>query len=77
MSNPDGCLGRAVDDEPIFVLRANDEIAPLAVRVWALMYRHSKETDGMFNERRREKYQEAQMLALSMERWKKENGCGG
>lgn len=33
----EGALGRAADDEPVFVLRAQDELAPLAVEVWAKM----------------------------------------
>lgn len=31
----DSCLTKAHDDEPIFVLRANDAIAPSTVRSWA------------------------------------------
>lgn len=30
-----GCLGRAADDEPLFVLRAQDKSAPYVVRHWA------------------------------------------
>lgn len=29
------CLGRAADDEEVFVLRAQDESAPTVVRRWA------------------------------------------
>ena len=32
-----GCLGKADDDEPLFVLRGNDALAPEAVRHWADM----------------------------------------
>ena len=31
----EGCLGRAQDDEPVFVLRAQDKTAPDTVRDWA------------------------------------------
>jgi hypothetical protein len=30
-----GCLGRADDDEPLFILRAQDRLAPTLVRLWA------------------------------------------
>jgi hypothetical protein len=29
-----GCLAKAADDEPIFVLRAQDRLAPAAVYNW-------------------------------------------
>lgn len=31
----EGCLGRAADDEPVFVLRAHDSDAPEIVLAWA------------------------------------------
>jgi len=31
----EGCLGKAADDEPVFVLRAQDILAPMAIRDWA------------------------------------------
>lgn len=30
-----GCLGKAADDEPLFILRAQDATAPDLVRRWA------------------------------------------
>ena len=30
-----GCLGKAADDEPVFILRAQDKCAPQHVREWA------------------------------------------
>ncbi len=30
-----GCLAKAADDEPIFVLRAQDALAPMIVKAWA------------------------------------------
>jgi len=35
VSNPNSCLGKAADDEPIFVLRAKDICASGVVRIWA------------------------------------------
>lgn len=31
----EGCLGRAASDEPIFILRAQDKVAAMAVTFWA------------------------------------------
>ena len=31
----EGCLGRAADDEPVFVLRAQDKVASPLVSDWA------------------------------------------
>jgi hypothetical protein len=31
----EGCLGRAADDEPVFILRAQDRLAATLVRDWA------------------------------------------
>lgn len=74
MSNPDSCLNRADDEEPLFVLRANDELASLAVMLWAGHYRISKEqlNDGEMLPHQEEKYNEAIDLAARMKRWKKD-----
>lgn len=32
----EGCLGKAADDEPVFILRAQDQFAPLIVLLWAM-----------------------------------------
>lgn len=74
MSNPDSCLNRADDEEPLFVLRANDELAYLAVMLWAGHYRISKEqlNDGEMLPHQEEKYNEAIDLAARMKRWKKD-----
>lgn len=34
VSNPDSCLGKAKEDEMIFVLRAKDPVAPHVIREW-------------------------------------------
>jgi len=38
LTNPNSCINKAEDDEPVFVLRANDELAAETVEVWATMY---------------------------------------
>lgn len=57
----DSCLTKAADDEPIFVLRAQDKHAPEMVRQWAA----AALTTGLSDE----KYQEALALARKMEAW--------
>lgn len=70
------CLTRAADDEPLFVLRANDDLAPGTVRNWANRYmleksgRPGKNLDRLTNAQK-EKYLEAVEIAASMEMWKK------
>jgi hypothetical protein len=35
IDNPNSCLNKAADDEPVFVIRAKDSLAPVIVRRWA------------------------------------------
>lgn len=57
----DKCLAKVGDDEPIFVLRAQDKLAPLIVELWAnLAYLHGLPMA---------KVEEAQALAHLMRRW--------
>lgn len=67
------CFNKAEMNEPVFVLRANDEIAPGLVRKWAEMYARTKsrERDGM-SPRQIAKYEEALQLANSMDQWRQE-----
>jgi len=62
------CLNQAADEEPIFVLRANDENAPTIVRAWAAAYERQK--GPVFTSRQLRKLQEARTLADEMEAWK-------
>ncbi len=61
ISEPNSCLNRADDDEPLFVLRAKDVIAPTIVRLWAAT------ADGVHE---RERRMEAIALAQHMEDWR-------
>lgn len=64
----EGCLGRASDDEPVFVLRANDVLAPIVISQWAdLALDYGTPPD---------KVQEARTCALSMIEWQKRTGRG-
>jgi hypothetical protein len=54
-----GCLGKAHDDEPVFVLRAQDVFAPQLVEAWANLARVSAP----------EKAAQAIVLAAAMRVW--------
>lgn len=71
LTKEDSCLNRAEDDEPLFVLRANDEIAPGLVRKWAEMYAKTKsrQRDGM-SKAQLAKLDEAMQLADEMDKWR-------
>ena len=72
VSDPNSCLNKAVHDEPIFVLKSTDEVAPHIVRVWASDYFLHKTTNGAtMTEKQQAKYDEAMALARQMEYWKK------
>lgn len=61
IADPKSCLNKAADDEPIFVLRANDMLAPAVVRAWATL---AVGAGAPF-----EKFKSAQDLAEAMEKW--------
>jgi hypothetical protein len=64
------CLTRADENEPLFVLRANDELASLIVRRWANLYISSK---GVFaTPKQIAKFSEAMALADQMDEWRDE-----
>lgn len=66
MSDPNSCLNKARDDEPIFVLRAKDPIAAAVVRLWAAMAEFVHE---------REKIGEARQFANAMDQWRLRYEC--
>ena len=61
-----GCLGRAAEDEPVFVLRAHDRAAPGAIRDWAARARRMGGSEL--------KAAGAMDVALEMEAWQKAHG---
>jgi hypothetical protein len=61
-----GCLGRAFDDEPVFVLRAHDRAAPGTVRDWAERARRMGGAEL--------KVASAMDVAMEMEAWQRKNG---
>ena len=62
-----GCLSRVADDELVFVLRAKDVLAPVVIRIWAVLAR----AGGA----RLPKVREAEVLAGEMESWQREHGA--
>lgn len=62
------CFLKAGDDEPIFVLRAKDSLAPEIVREWVKLARLCGKTPP-------EKLAEAEELAVKMEKWGEQNEC--
>lgn len=73
LADPSSCLNKALDEEPLFVLRANDERAPGIVRHWAQSYRYEKVRTRQWTDKAKAKYLEALDLADAMAAWKKEN----
>lgn len=71
LANPNSCLNRAADDEPVFVLRANDRVAPSTIRAWANGYAFEKGGLGKMKPREIEKYNEALQAANDMENWRR------
>jgi hypothetical protein len=71
LSNPNSCLNRAASDEPIFVLRANDPVAPSIVRDWASRYLEAKMNvqQGVTTDNQLKKYHEAFDSAKQMVEW--------
>jgi hypothetical protein len=67
-----GCLGKAADDEPVFILRAKDEFAPVTVMDWAERVEASSDRP---NTNTVEKIREARALAYKMRVWQEEHGC--
>ena len=62
------CYEKAGDDEPIFVLRAKDPLAPILVTSWASMTGISPRTKA--------KVMEAHACAAAMRDWKRKNPKG-
>lgn len=59
--NQDSCLNKADANEPVFVLRAKDTLAPATIRHWATMAQGTHE---------QAKIDEALTLAQAMEDWR-------
>jgi hypothetical protein len=67
--NPRSCWNKAAEDEPLFVLRANDANAPQTVMTWANLYVESKGGWNKMLPHQREKFNEALRCAQRMRDW--------
>jgi hypothetical protein len=61
ITNPESCLNKAADDEPLFVIRAKDACGAETVRFWERL------ADGVHEEEKRE---EAKKVADAMDSWR-------
>ncbi|HVK55886.1 MAG TPA: hypothetical protein VM532_12765 [Burkholderiales bacterium] len=64
-------LKKAGDDEPIFVLRAQDIMAPTLIRQWAEQLKTQKQINRVPTAEWIEKYDGALRTAAAMDEWKK------
>jgi hypothetical protein len=67
LSSPSSCINKAADDEPVFVLRAQDAIAPDVVRLWAGRAWQAGVPQAKVNE--------AYDLASQMQAWQREHSA--
>lgn len=63
LEQPNSCINKAANDEPVFVLRAKDPLAASAVEYWA----KNAEATGFHDPA---KCAEARHLASSMREWR-------
>jgi len=65
LEDPNSCWSKAVDDEPVFILRAHDQFAPIVVRFWChLMNKHYCADVGAIQDGRPPIHAPATILAL-------------
>ena len=74
------CYANAADDEPIFVLRARDPLAPDVVQYWADRYHLQKELANSIGNgpeeltaSQHERYVEARACANAMLEWRRQD----
>lgn len=66
-----GCLGKADPNEPVFVLRGQDLLAPIVVRIWAgMLTLAAKVTGARKAKAMKRKAQAALDLADRMDAWR-------
>lgn len=71
--SPGSCWNRAAPNEPVFVLRANDPLAPQIVRMWAARYAEMKASVAPITAEQRAKHREALDVAAAMIRYRIES----
>ncbi len=68
--DPASCWNKAENDEPVFVLRANDPVAPANIILWAQQYLSSKGGYHRLTLAQAEKYNRAMNTAQAMKEWR-------
>ena len=68
---PFDCYAALAPDEPYFILKSTDELAPEVVEGWADLYIESKRLEGGLDERAQKKYREALEVCEAMRVWKR------
>jgi len=69
IADPHSCLNKAADDEPIFVLRAQDLLAPELIANWARDYMLLRRREEVTNTHMA-KYDAAMEVVRAMSEWK-------
>ncbi len=64
-----GCLGKAHDDEPVFILRAQDSLAADLVELWAIRAKTLMNDPASQKSSLWDKIHDAEQLADAMRRW--------
>jgi len=71
---PFDCYAKLAEDEPYFLLRAKDVIAPAVIRYWIDLRRSLASASGTYiNQDYEAKLQEAEACATAMETWRKDH----
>lgn len=65
LDDPNSSLNKAADDEPVFLLRAQDKLAPAIVELWA----EDLEVDHVKTYSRDAKIASAYAIAEAMRKW--------
>jgi len=69
ITNPTSCWNKAGNDEPVFVLRANDSSAPDLIIMWANMY-VSRRGWHLMSAEQQQKFRDALAVADAMRKWR-------
>lgn len=67
---PNSCWNKAESDEPVFVLRANDPVAPASIIIWAQQYMSNKGGYYCMTPEQIAKYNDAMKTAEDMRAWR-------
>lgn len=66
IDDPNSCLNKAADDEPVFLIRAKDMIGGMSVRYWAHLAQDTKAHEPA-------KIAQARHVASEMDEWRNAN----